>query len=126
MVTTSIRYDSRFEEDLHKGALSKCKFHPDKVHYKVERKYEPDFQYGNTLIESKGRFRDRTEATKYLWVRKALPVNIQLVFVLMNHKTPMPGAKVRKCGTKQTMGDWCDKHGFVWYTPRTTPKAWSK
>ena len=122
-----LKYDSIFERNLHEGVLSKCKFHSDKVNYHIDHWYEPDFRYGNVLIESKGRFRNRQEATKYLWVRKALSVKTQLVFVFQNHKTPMPNAKRRKkCGTKQTMGEWATKHGFQWYTPRTCPEAWSK
>ena len=120
-------YDSRFEKMLHEGPLQGCGFHPEVVPYSILRTYEPDFFYGNILIEAKGRFRDRNESNKYVWIREALPTGRELVFVFMNHKTPMPGAKKRKkCGTKQSVGEWATKQNFRWYTTRTVPKEWSK
>lgn len=122
-----MKYDSKFEEDLHKGALSACKFHEASIPYTINRVYEPDFTIGKFVIECKGRFRDRNESNKYLWIAKALPKHKELVFVFMNHKTPMPGATRRKkCGTKQSMGEWATKQGIRWFTPRTTPKRWRK
>lgn len=123
-----IKYDSNFEKELAEGVLCKCEYHPSKlVEYQVLKTYEPDFVKGKYLIEAKGRFRDRNESNKYLWIRKALPKNKELVFLFMNHKTPMPAAKRRKkCGTKQSMGEWATKNGFKWYTPRTAPLSWGK
>ncbi len=128
MTKKKAKYDSYFEETLHKGALSKCQFHPKRVPYIIhwEREYEPDFKVGNVLIEAKGRFRDRMEANKYLWIRQALPKGTELVFVLMNAKASMPGSRRRKNGTRYSISEWCDRHDFVWYTPRTTPRSWSK
>lgn len=122
-----MKYDSQFERELHKGPLKGCKHHPSLISYTIEKTYEPDFIRGKFLIEAKGRFRDRQESAKYLWIRKALPKSKELVFVFMNHRTPMPGAtKRKKCGTKLSMGEWATKNGFRWYTPRTVPKSWSK
>ena len=123
----TIKYDSKFEQDLHEGPLSACSFHPDLINYVIERTYEPDFIKGKYIIEAKGRFRDRKEASKYLWIRKVLPEGKELVFIFMNHSTPMPHVKKRKkCGTKLTMGQWAAKNGFLWYTPRTIPSDWRK
>lgn len=112
---------------MHKGPLSACAFHTESIPYTVKSIYEPDFCHGKFLIETKGRFRDRNESKKYIWIAKALPKGKELVFVFMNHMTPMPGAKRRKrCGTKQTVGEWATKNDIRWYTPRTVPKRWSK
>lgn len=122
----SIKYDSHFERTLHEGPLKGCKFHPKRIKYTIHREYEPDFQYGKVLLEAKGRFRDRQESSKYIHVRNALPEGYKLVFIFMNHKTPMPGSKRRKNGTRQSMGEWASKCGFEWYSPRTLPRKWSK
>lgn len=122
-----MRYDSKFEEDLAKGPLRGCNYHTVSIPYTIERYYEPDFTKGKFIIEAKGRFRDRNESNKYIWIKKHLPKGKELVFVFMNHKTPMPGAKRRKkCGTKQSVGEWATKNKIRWFTPRTLPKRWSK
>ena len=126
MATTGIKYDSHFERTLHEGALKGCSFHPEMIKYTIKKRYEPDFIYGKTLIEAKGRFRDRQESSKYLWLREALPKGYKLVFVFMNHKASMPGARRRKNGTRQSVGEWATKNQFIWYTPHNLPKAWGK
>lgn len=118
------KYDSKFEESLHKGPLKGCKFHTERLPYIVEKNYEPDFIRGKYYIEAKGRFRDRQEAAKYLWVRKCLPKGKELVFVFQNYRASMPGSKRRKDGTRQSHGEWADKNNFKWFTPRTVPKSW--
>ena len=120
-------YDSWFEYDLfHK--MKQCKYHSDAVLYVTHSRYEPDFTFHNgkykVYIEAKGRFRTRSEARKYLCVRDGLSKYEQLVFIFMNPKTAMPGAKKRKDGTRQTMAEWADKNGFAWYTMDTLPNAW--
>ena len=121
------KYDSNLERTLHEGGLKGCKFHPPRIKYTIHREYEPDFIYGKVLIEAKGRFRDRQESSKYIHVRNCLPKGHSLVFVFQNHKTPMPGSKRRKkCGTRQSMGEWADRNGFTWYTPRTLPREWGR
>ena len=122
-----VKYDSKFEKEMHEGPLSACKFHEVTIPYTIRRNYEPDFEHGKFIIEAKGRFRDRNESNKYLWIRDALPKGKELVFVFMNPKTPMPGAKRRKkCGTKQSVGEWSTKNNIRWYTSRTVPSRWSK
>ena len=111
-------YDSKFEYDLHKGPLKGVKYHTDKVSYTSEHTYEPDFVYKHYLIEAKGRFRTRDEATKYIWIKRSL-VFEELVFIFQNPKTPMPGAVRRKDGTKQSMAEWANKNGLKWYTKDT-------
>ena len=120
------KYDSNFERTLHEGPLKGCGFHPFRVDYTIHRSYEPDFIFGKTLLEAKGRFRDRQESAKYIHVRRCLPKGYELVFIFMNHNTPMPGSKRRRNGTRQSMGEWATKSGFTWYTPRTCPREWSK
>lgn len=121
-------YDSWLEYDLHQGPLKGCSHHPDRLPYTIEKEYEPDFIVDNTLIEVKGRFRDRTEAAKYLWIRRTLWEygEYELVFIFDNPNLPMPHAKKRANGTKQTHGEWSTKNGFTYYSKEDIPKCWSK
>lgn len=111
-------YDSLFERELHNGVLSEARFHDkaDYVSYSVPHTYEPDFvleKEGITYyIETKGRFRDSTEARKYIFIRENLKPNQELVFVWNKANTPFPFAKKRKDGTKATHEEWADKNGF--------------
>ena len=123
---TKVKYDSNFEKELHSKGLKGCSHHPKRIPYVIHREYEPDFQFGKVLIEAKGRFRDRQESAKYVWLRKSLPKGQELVFVFMNHRTPMPGSKRRKNGTRQSMGEWATKQKFRWYTPRNLPLDWGR
>ena len=99
-------YDSRWEYDIHLGILQDWKHHWDVIQYVVEHKYEADFVReinGKTiLLEAKGRFWDHAEYSKYIHIRKALPKNTELIFLFQKPFSPMPGAKVRKDGTKRT------------------------
>lgn len=70
-------------------------------------------------VEIKGYFQDASEASKYLWVRESLPEDSELIFVFERPETKMHWLKVRKDGTKQTMAEWADKHGFTWYDEKT-------
>ncbi|QEG09194.1 endonuclease I [Vibrio phage Phriendly] len=108
-----------WEADLRDTVLAGCEYHPAKIDYVVPHKYEPDFRAGNILIECKGRFRDSTEARKYIFIREALPLEKELVFLFYNPETPMPFAKKRKDGTKQSHKEWAEKHNFKWYTKET-------
>jgi hypothetical protein len=111
--------DSKWEGELREGLLKDWEHHPDKISYKVEHTYEPDFKKGNTLIEAKGRFMDSTEASKYTWVRKVLPEDTELVFLFYKASAPMPNAKRRKDGTKQTHAEWATRNKFRWFTEDT-------
>lgn len=128
-------YDSRLEYDLHKNELKNWVYHPsEKIEYVSRHKYEPDFtgkicmeqdcscddsrhcpSSKEVVLEVKGRFRTRQEATKYIFVQEALTAqdgNKEVVFVFQDATKPMPFASKRKDGTKQTHGEWADKNGF--------------
>lgn len=118
------KYDSKFERELHEGILSDCIFHPEeRISYIVPHKYNPDFLFekdGKTyLIESKGRFSETSEATKYLRIRESLPEDWELVFLFQYPSTPMPRAKKRKDGTIATHSSWAEKKGFQWFDRET-------
>ena len=119
---------SKFEVEL-KKKLKACKYEPFKVPYTWEANYIPDFvplADENILIEAKGRFRTTQEARKYEAVQNTNP-EVEVVFVFMNPKAPMPGAQRRKkCGTRMTHAEWAENHGFRWYTIRTLPEEWCK
>lgn len=111
-------YDSKLEMDLHKTSLSEAIFHSveHKVNYVIPHSYEPDFIYTKNdityYIESKGRFRDREEATKYIHIRKYLPSNSELVFIWDKDNIKFPFAHKRKDGSYQTHNEWATKNGF--------------
>lgn len=121
-------YDSVWEYILHDTLLKDWEHHAEKVTYVVEHTYQPDFtralQGTLILLESKGRFWDHAEYSKYIWVKKHLPINVELVFLFANAAAPMPGAKIRKDGTKRTHGEWATANGFRWYTEDTLPDTW--
>ena len=96
--------------------------------YITHHTYKPDFirkiKGKKILLESKGRFWDHAEYSKYLWVQKALPKNTELIFLFANPASPMPGAKRRKDGTKRTHAEWAETNGFRWYSEDTMPDKW--
>lgn len=111
-------YDSIFEKNIHERLLQEARFHnkEDRVNYSVPHYYEPDFvleKAGVTYyIETKGRFRDSTEARKYIFIRENLPKDSELVFIWEKANTVFPFAKRRKNGTKATHEEWANKNGF--------------
>ncbi len=121
-------YDSTFEYELHSTILEGWEFHPDTEDYIVEHKYHPDFVRivdGITiLLEAKGRFWDYAEFSKYIWIKKALPQNKELVFLFANPSASMPQAKRRKDGTKRSHGEWATANGFRWYSRESIPDDW--
>ena len=137
-------FDSKFEADLFlgrrqdgtgwhgednpQGLLKNWGAHPEiKIPYTIPKNYNTDFIKeiaGRTiLLESKGRFWDADEYSKYRHCRDHLPPNYEIVFLFMNPKAPMPRARVRKCGTKLSHAEWADKNGFRGYTKDTLPAA---
>lgn len=117
-------YDSKFELKLHEGVLAHCDFHTKETfEYTISHKYHPDFIWRNNgnvfLLESKGRFEDSSEASKYKHIRDHLDSNVEIIFVFQRPANPMPRAKVRKDGTKATHGEWATKQGFRWFTEET-------
>ena len=122
-------YDSLWEYDIHQTILQDWKHHWDKIEYVIQRKYEPDFVKkidGKTiLLEAKGRFWDHAEYSKYIHIRAALPKGFtELVFLFQKPYSPMPGATVRKNGTKRTHAEWAETNNFTWYSEDTLPDAW--
>tara|TARA_R100000656_G_C3934385_1_gene125522 strand:+ start:333 stop:782 length:450 start_codon:yes stop_codon:yes gene_type:complete len=121
-------YDSGFERIIHKTVLKGWQHHGDQVQYVVEHKYEPDFvkevEGKQILIEAKGRFWDHAEYNKYVWIKKVLPDNTELVFLFADPQLPMPMAQKRKDGTKRSHAEWADANKFRWYTIATIPEEW--
>jgi hypothetical protein len=81
--------DSKWEGKLRDTVLKDTVYHPNKLSYSVDHKYEPDFMIYNktmyadcivTYIEAKGRFRDSVEASKYKWIRESMPKGSELLF----------------------------------------------
>lgn len=116
-------YDSWPEYNLHTGLLKDELHHPDKVSYVVERTYEPDFKIphkdGVYLIEFKGYFRDGPEASKYVWINRALPEDHELLFVFDRPQKPIHFRAKRTDGTKQTHAEWATKNGFRYFDEGT-------
>ena len=122
-------YDSAWEFDMHQTILKDWKHHWDVIKYVVKHKYEPDFVKkveGKTiLLEAKGRFWDYAEYSKYIHIREALNKSYtELVFLFQKPFSPMPGAKVRKDGTKRTHAEWAETNNFRWYSEDTLPDDW--
>lgn len=150
-------YDSRLEYDLHKKELKQFNYHPEeRIKYVTTHSYEPDFtteicvgkdcscakdgrcrSTKTILVEVKGRFRERREASKYLDIREAINQESsseqeegsekELIFLFQDADKPMPFAKKRKDGTKQTHGEWASKNGFRFYClKKGLPRQWLK
>lgn len=121
-------YDSAWEYDIHQTILKDWKHHWDRIEYVIQHKYEPDFVKkidGKTiLLEAKGRFWDHAEYSKYIHIREALPLATELVFLFQKPYAPMPGAKIRKNGTKRTHAEWAETNNFRWYSEDTLPNEW--
>ena len=121
-------YDSLWEYSLHQTILKEWDMRGDTVDYIIKKTYEPDFvrKINNKIIllESKGRFWDHAEYSKYIWIRESLSKFIELVFLFQNPTAPMPGAKKRKDGTKRSHAEWAETNNFRWYSEETLPKEW--
>lgn len=120
-------YDSKLEQRLHEGPLRDAKHHDQKVPYTWEHTYEPDFvvlgDRITLLVECKGYFMDRDDCTKYVWVRKALPENYELVFCFENPHKGIHFQSTRKDGSKMTHAEWAEKNGFRWFDESTIGTA---
>jgi hypothetical protein len=121
-------YDSIWEYDIHQQVLGDWKHHYDTIQYVIQHKYEPDFVKvidGKTiLLEAKGRFWDYIEYSKYVHIRNVLRDDQELVFLFQKPYSAMPGAKVRKDGTKRTHAEWAETNGFRWFSEETLPEEW--
>ena len=110
MKTNTIKYRNNFEADIGEKLVD-WNYEPYQIPYVTKRNYTPDFTKGNILVEAKGYFRVG-DTQKYKAIRDSL-FSQELVFVLTN-----ANKKVRK-GSKITMGEWCEKEGFKWFTLET-------
>lgn len=145
-------YDSRLEYDLHKNELKGLTYHPEeRIHYVTTHSYEPDFtteiclekncsctqrrrcgRSKTILVEVKGRFRERKEASKYIDIRTSVQEEAlktgeekEVIFLFQDASKPMPFAQRRKDGTKQTHGEWAEKNKFRYYClKKGLPKTW--
>ncbi len=111
------KYRSGLEERFDKETKHKLAFEPYKLPYVVNRHYIPDFVYNRNdnhevLVECKGFFRVG-DTQKYKSIRDCLTKKQELVFLFSNATK-----KLRK-GSKMTLGQWCDKEGFKYYTMDT-------
>jgi len=78
--------------------------------------YLIDFELPNgIIIETKGRFVSSDRA-KHLLIKEQHP-KLDIRFVFSNSKS-----KLYK-GSKNTYGDWCSKHGFL-YSDKLVPLEW--
>lgn len=78
--------------------------------------YTPDFVLPNgIIIESKGRFMADDRA-KHLLIKEQHP-ELDIRFVFSRLKTPITS------GSKTTVRDWCEKHGFL-YAEKLIPEEW--
>ncbi len=117
--------DSKWEGKLRDTIFKDWVHQAEKIEYTIPHNYTPDFELNGILIESKGRFREPAEASKYKHIRDAL-TDKELVFVFYNPNTPMPFAKKRKDGTKQSHSEWAEKNGFRWYTEETVKELFDE
>jgi len=82
------------------------------------RTYLPDFILPNgMIIECKGEFK-HADRQKHLWIKAQRP-DLDIRFVFTNPKAPIRG------GSKTTIAQWCDKHGFL-YADKLIPIEWLK
>ena len=98
-------YDSNWEYLLHTSILKDWSIHTETIKYTIDHTYHPDF-------------------IKYVWIKKYLPEDTELVFLFAEPTAAMPQAKRRKDGTKRTHSEWAESKGFRWYSSRSIPKEW--
>jgi hypothetical protein len=98
--------EKTFAKEAPRGMFA---YEPERIPYVVHRHYCPDFVHNETgiMIECKGFFR-AGDTLKYKSIRDT--IEAELVFVLSD-----PNKKLRK-GAQMTMGQWCDKEGFKFFT----------
>lgn len=115
------KYKSHFELEI-SGKMPDESYEATELKYTIpatEHIYIPDWTVTATdghsiYLESKGRFRTKAEADKYLLVRDSNP-DIDLRFIIQSDKTLMPRSK------KTTMKQWLKKNGFVVYVWPNVP-----
>lgn len=109
------KYRSHFEMEVGEK-MPKDSYESTELKYEIpatEHTYIPDFttttSSGDIVHwETKGRFRTKAEADKYIYVRDSNP-DIDIRFIIMSKSTMMPRSK------KTTMYEWLRKNGFTVY-----------
>ncbi len=112
---SKVKYRSGLEERLAEALGTKYLYEPYAVPYIVNRKYTPDFVYASSkvLVEAKGFFRVG-DTQKYKAIRDSIEASgWELVFLFSD-----PRKKLRK-GSRMTLGQWCDKENFAYFTEAT-------
>lgn len=97
-------FRSKLEAKVSKIIGPAWEYEGSKLNYTMQRKYIPDFEREELVLEVKGFFRPGDQA-KYLAIRDTLlKEGRELIFVFSQ-----PSKPVRK-GAKLTHGLWCEKH----------------
>lgn len=111
------KFEQKIWDELTKLKIS-FKYESQKLQYKLEKQYVPDFSLDNgIIIESKGYFRQADRA-KMVAVKKANP-QLDIRFVFQKDK-PCYGKR-----SKMMYSDWCKKYSFP-YSIGSVPKSWFK
>ena len=85
-------YRSALEKRIAGKLSNKYKYEPKEIsiQYNIPHRYKPDFilpELKNVLLEVKGYFRDSSEATKYVHIKKDNPdLEIIFIFITVNRK----------------------------------------
>ena len=120
------KYRSGFEAKVHKHILPHCDYEPWRLDYRpVAKQYICDFvdEKRKIIWETKGYFRTRDEASKYFPIIEAAEkAGYRFIFLFQHPHNRMPGVRVRKDGTRQTMSEWATKNKLEWYGYRNVPK----
>lgn len=125
------KYDDKFkstlERDLASSCLAQYTYEPPRsgLQYSVPHTYHPDFIHPNSpdiLIEVKGWFiKGAADAQKYIAIARDNP-NKEIVFLFSNpNKKAYSGCRPRSDGTYMSLGEWCHKNRFLFWTQDTFP-----
>lgn len=102
-----------------KRAKVRFEYESRKIPYVITHDYIPDFFLNDTnvYVETKGYFRDASEARKYKAVKAQHP-DLDLRFVFMYPDRCIPGQKT-------TYRKWAERYGFPW-AEGYIPEEWYK
>lgn len=118
-----MKYDSKFEQQLHEGPLKSFKLHPYTEEFTQVEKYTPDFCYvagsHEYIIEAKAYLYTGHECKRYTNYRKTLGTNRELIFIFQDPNKSLKWKKSRQDGTKMTLLQWANKNKFRWFTSDT-------
>lgn len=138
-----ISFDSLFELRVYELDIPGFIYHPIKINYNItwEHKgctvttnhtYAPDFvQFRKNgpdrLFELKGAFHDRAAVTKMQKLIEILEPTYEVWFVFEKGNAPLTRAQPkRKDGSRFSVSEWCDKHGYRYVTEAQLRKKFNK